>query len=63
MLAHILLIGLAIQVPQITPRDPATRSERTGSGAIRGRVVAGDTGVPMRRAIVNLVSAQPNQPV
>ena len=63
MLAHILLLAVATQVPQITPRDPATRSERTGSGAIRGRVVAGDTGAPMRRAIVNLISAQPNQRV
>jgi len=38
------------------PRDPARRPapEATGTGVIRGRVLAADTGTPIRRATVNL---------
>jgi carboxypeptidase family protein len=41
------------------PRDPVRRPpppEPVGTGAIRGRVVASDTGSPVRRANVNLFS-------
>ena len=44
------------------PRDVVPRSERpapTGTGIIRGRVVAADTGNPMRRAMVNLSPMMP----
>ncbi len=44
------------------PRDVVPRSERpapTGTGIIRGRVVAADTGNPMRRAMVNLSPIAP----
>lgn len=39
---------------QQPPRDVVRRPEPTGTGTIRGRVVAADTGSPMRRANVNL---------
>lgn len=41
------------------PRDPGRRPppEPTGTGIIRGRVVAGDSGNPMRRASVTLMPA------
>ena len=43
------------------PRDPGRRPppEAVGTGAIRGRVVAADTGSPVRRANVNLTMVQP----
>jgi protocatechuate 3,4-dioxygenase beta subunit len=40
------------------PRDPGLRGERKGTGIIRGRVVAADTGLPIRQANVNLMSTQ-----
>ena len=36
------------------PRDTAPRAEPTGTAVIRGRVVAADTGLPIRQANVNL---------
>lgn len=36
-------------------RDPAAEAARTGTGRIRGRVVAADTAAPVRRAQVNLI--------
>src|SRR5215510_11548903 len=43
----------AAQAPP--PRDPsAMRPAETGTAVVRGRVVAGDTGLPVRRAIVSL---------
>ena len=44
------------------PRDLVRRPEPTGTGVIRGRVVAADTGSPVRRANVNLMPAQPLLP-
>ena len=43
----------------IPPRDAGPRSEPTGTGVIRGRVVAADTGSPVRRASVTLISMAP----
>jgi len=46
----------------LPPRDVVPRSETpapTGTGIIRGRVVAADTGSPMRRAMVNLSPVAP----
>jgi hypothetical protein len=41
--------------PGPPPRDPsATRPAETGTAVVRGRVVAADTGLPVRRAIVSL---------
>lgn len=46
------------------PRDPGRRMpEPVGSGVIRGRVVAADTGNPVRRATVNLTPAPPPIPL
>lgn len=44
------------------PRDVVRRPEPTGSGVIRGRVVAADTGSPIRRAPVNLLPMAPPIP-
>jgi protocatechuate 3,4-dioxygenase beta subunit len=41
------------------PRDTVPRAEPMGTGAIRGRVVAADSGSPIRRASVTLVSMAP----
>ena len=41
-------------VPAGQPRDTVRRPEPTGTSAIRGRVVAADTGNPVRRANVSL---------
>jgi carboxypeptidase family protein len=65
MLLTTLLLSVTLQasqiVPQAAPRDAPPR-ERAGTAAIRGRVVAADTGVPIRRAIVTLMVMQPSQP-
>jgi hypothetical protein len=44
------------------PRDIVQRPEPTGTGIIRGRVVAADTGSPIRRANVMLFPAMPPPP-
>jgi protocatechuate 3,4-dioxygenase beta subunit len=49
-----------LQVGQ--PRDIVPRPEPTGTGIIRGRVVAADTGSPIRRANVMLMPAMPPPP-
>lgn len=49
------------QPPAMT-RDVVPRPEPTGTGVIRGRVVAGDTGTPIRRANVNLMPVAPPAP-
>lgn len=41
--------------PRTPPRDPQARKE-TGTAVIRGRVIGGDTGQPLRRAHVSLRS-------
>ena len=43
------------QTPVVPPRDRPTQAV-TGTGRIRGRVVAADTGAPLRRAQVRLAS-------
>ena len=43
----------------LPPRDVAPRPEPTGTSAIRGRVVAADSGSPIRRASVTLISMAP----
>ena len=56
----------AIQRPPaqpVTPRDPGSRPpDPVGTGVIRGKVVAGDTGNPVRRANVNLLPMAPPMP-
>lgn len=55
-------IGSLPSPPQ-PPRDVVRRPEPTGTGIIRGRVVAADTGNPIRRAMVNLAPvAMPSPP-
>jgi carboxypeptidase family protein len=46
--------------PQL-PRDVVRRPEPTGTAVIRGRVVAADSGNPIRRATVNLSAMSPAQ--
>jgi len=46
----------------LPPRDVVQRPEPVGTGAIRGRVVAADSGAPIRRATVNLSPAPPPVP-
>lgn len=55
-LAVLLLAAAQVQPP---PRDaaPAPPPQQTGAGVIRGRVVAADNGVPVRRAIVSVSGA------
>ena len=45
--------------PPMQPRDVVRRPEPTGTGVIRGRVIASDTGNPIRRANVNLQPVAP----
>jgi hypothetical protein len=55
----------ALPRPVVTgqpPRDVVRRPEPTGTGIIRGRVVAADTGSPIRRAAVNLSPMMPPPP-
>ena len=47
--------------PPQQPRDVVRPVESTGTGIIRGRVLASDTGAPIRRANVNLLP-QPSLP-
>src|SRR5690242_10722691 len=72
-LAFLLAAGLSMAVPRWSsaqvvqfqvpagspmlgmPRDPAT--QKTGTARIRGRVTAADTGQPLRKAQVRIVSA------
>ena len=42
----------------IQPRDGAAAQIPTGTGRIRGRVVAADTGVPLRRAQVRISATE-----
>ena len=51
----------AVRAEQGQPRDPARRPppEPKGTGVIRGRVVSGDAGTPIRRATVNLSMTAP----
>jgi protocatechuate 3,4-dioxygenase beta subunit len=44
------------------PRDVVRRPDPSGTGIIRGRVVAADTGNPIRRATVSLMPAPPSSP-
>jgi protocatechuate 3,4-dioxygenase beta subunit len=46
----------AWQGPQQPPRDTRPPAQEVGTGEIRGRVLAGDTGAPLRRAMVTLLS-------
>jgi len=45
------------QPPQMPPRDP-TQPAKTGSATIRGHVVAADSGQPLRKAQVRIVSGE-----
>ncbi len=47
--------------PQVPPRDTAATVKK-GTGVIRGRVVAADTGRPLRRAQIRLTSREETEP-
>jgi hypothetical protein len=49
--------GQVSGLPQAPPRDPGV-APLTGTGSIRGRITAADTGAPLRRALVNLGGPQ-----
>ena len=44
-------VGPRMQIP---PRDAATTHPATGTGRIQGRVLAADTGMPLRRAQIRI---------
>jgi protocatechuate 3,4-dioxygenase beta subunit len=48
--------------PDQPPRDVVPRPDPVGTGVIRGRVVAADTGSPIRRAMVNLMPVMTGPP-
>ena len=50
--------GLAQQPAAASPRDPARQDARAGSAIVRGRVLAADTGRPLRRARITVVSPE-----
>src|SRR5437762_4009244 len=47
--------------PQMPPRDGAAPAVPTGTAGIRGRVMAADTNMPIRRAQVRITGTQPGQ--
>ena len=56
-----LILAIAIAwatntLAQLPPRDPQ-RDAREGTAALRGRVVAADTGVPLRETVVSVEGA------
>ena len=51
------IVGQVSGLPQAPPRD-ARAQPQGGTGSIQGRVTASDTGVPLRRALVNLMGQQ-----
>jgi protocatechuate 3,4-dioxygenase beta subunit len=59
VLALLCLSGTLLVAQQQTPaRDAARTQRRVGTGAIRGQVVAADTGLPIRQAHVTLSPMQ-----
>lgn len=54
ILSFFSVVGQQMLPPQQPPRDVVRRPEPVGTAVIRGRVVASDTGNPIRRATVNL---------
>src|SRR5437773_735197 len=50
LLALVLASRAAAQPPQAPPRDSSARTAIAGTATIRGTVLAGDTGRPLRRA-------------
>jgi hypothetical protein len=56
MLTIVLSVLLA-QVPAAPQQPRDSRAPRAGTGVIRGRVIAGDSGLPLRRAVVTLNSS------
>jgi protocatechuate 3,4-dioxygenase beta subunit len=55
-------VGSLPNSPGQPARDVVRRAEPTGTGIIRGRVVTADTGMPVRRAMVNLSQTEPFRP-
>ncbi len=43
-------VGPALAQTAMRPGQPTTRDAPKGTGVIRGRITAGDTGKPLRRA-------------
>ena len=68
-LSFVLLVGSLLQVqpqqfgaqkpagPPLPPRDNAT-AEKKGTAVIRGKIVAADTGRPLRRARITVSSSE-----
>lgn len=58
--AALAVLGLALQIQQLPPRDPGLGQPPpapTGTAAITGRVVTGDGGTPVSNAVVSLLPA------
>jgi hypothetical protein len=61
LLVIALLVGapsIVAQAPQLPPRDTGPAAPRTGTAAIRGRVVDAQTSRPLRRARINLTAPE-----
>ena len=52
----VLVAGVLAQVQGPPPRDARPAAQQVGTASISGRVLAADTGAPIRRAVVSLTS-------
>jgi hypothetical protein len=50
------------QLPGVPPPRDNTGKPQTGTAKVRGRVVSTPAGVPLRRAQISVVAAEPGQP-
>ena len=57
---HLLALAFALSAAQAPPQPPAPSNSPVapGTSIIRGRVIAGDTGQPMRKAQVRIASGE-----
>jgi hypothetical protein len=46
--------GQPVPGPRTGPRDPAQPPAETGTAVVRGRVIGGESGTPLRRAVVRI---------
>ena len=59
LFSAVLLLSASVPAQQpaaAPPRDPVQQAGRAGSAIVRGRVLAGDTGRPLRRVRITLAS-------
>jgi hypothetical protein len=59
ILAALWVVSAQASLAAQSPRDAARAPDRSGTAVVKGRVVAADTGNPIRKATVNLSPAPP----